>query len=188
MARPREFDVDAALDRAIDVFGEHGFEGTSAQMLVDAIGIGRQSLYDAFGDKWRLYCDGVRRYGASECAAHLDALRSGVRAIDGLRAMLDRVVATADRPCLGIGSTCEFGTSRNELIEIKSRLSALLRSAIADCVRMAQQDGDVASELQAEGAAEFLMGSIASIRIAGRSGADSTSLTSLATMALRALR
>ena len=55
MARPREFDADAALDGAIGVFREHGFEGASAEMLVNAMGIGRQSLYDTFGDKWQLY-------------------------------------------------------------------------------------------------------------------------------------
>ena len=57
MARPREFDTDSALDGAIAVFREHGFEGTSAQMLVDAMGIGRQSLYTAFGDK----CSSIAR-------------------------------------------------------------------------------------------------------------------------------
>src|ERR1700761_5248711 len=87
MARPREFDVDAALDGAIGVFGEHGFEGASAERLVNAMGIGRQSLYDTFGDKWRLYRAAVRRYGMGECSAHFDALRSGVRAIDGIEAM-----------------------------------------------------------------------------------------------------
>src|SRR5579872_3947904 len=104
MARPREFDSDAALDGAIDVFREYGFEGSSAQMLVDAMGIGRQSLYAAFGDKWQLYCAAVRRYGLGECTAHFEALRSGARAIDGIDAMLRRVVETADRPCLGVGS------------------------------------------------------------------------------------
>jgi hypothetical protein len=58
MARPREFDPDAALDGAIGVFREHGCEGSSAQMLVDAMGIGRQSLYATFGDKWQLYRSG----------------------------------------------------------------------------------------------------------------------------------
>src|ERR1700736_7028989 len=92
MGRSREFDVDTALDGAIGVFREHGFEGSSAQMLVDAMGIGRQSLYATFGDKWQLYRSAVRRYGMGECAAHLDALRSGPRAIDGINAMLRRVV------------------------------------------------------------------------------------------------
>src|SRR5271168_2327967 len=117
MARPREFDADAALDGAIGIFREHGFEGSSAQMLVDAMGIGRQSLYAAFGDKWQLYCSAVRRYGMGECAAHFDALRSGARAINGIDAMLRRAVKTADQPCLGVGSTCEFGVSRPDLAE-----------------------------------------------------------------------
>ncbi len=56
MARPKEFDSDKALNTAIGVFSEHGFEGTSAGMLTDAMKIGRQSLYDTFGDKWQLYC------------------------------------------------------------------------------------------------------------------------------------
>ena len=48
MARPKEFVEEQALDAAIDVFREHGFEGTSAEMLVRALRIGRQSLYDTF--------------------------------------------------------------------------------------------------------------------------------------------
>jgi TetR/AcrR family transcriptional regulator, transcriptional repressor for nem operon len=87
MARPREFDADTALDGAIGVFREHGFEGASAEMLVNAMGVGRQSLYDTFGDKWQLYRSAVRRYGMGECSAHFEALRSGVRAIDGIDAM-----------------------------------------------------------------------------------------------------
>ena len=70
MARPREFDADTTLDGAIGVFREHGFEGASAEMLVKAMGIGRQSLYDTFGDKWQLYRSAVRRYGMAECSAH----------------------------------------------------------------------------------------------------------------------
>jgi AcrR family transcriptional regulator len=117
-----EFDTDAALDGAIAVFSEHGYEGSSAQMLVDAMGIGRQSLYAAFGDKWQLYCAAVRRYGMGECAAHFEALRSGARAIDGIGAMLRRVVETAATPCLGVGSTCEFGASRPDLVDIHAAL------------------------------------------------------------------
>src|SRR5258705_11506004 len=130
MARRREFDTDAALDGAIGVFREHGFKGSSAEMLVNAMGIGRQSLYDTFGDKWQLYRSAVRRYGMGECSAHFDALRSGVRAIDGIDAMLRRVVKTAYQTCLGVGSICEFGVSRSDLAEIHAPLAKTLRDAI----------------------------------------------------------
>lgn len=188
MARPREFDADAALDSAIGVFREHGFEGSSAQMLVDAMGIGRQSLYDTFGDKWQLYRSAVRRYGMGECAAHFDALRSGARAIDGIAAMLRRVAETAGQPCLGVASICEFGASRPDLAEINGALAMPLRAAIAARVRDAQREGDAAPDLDAEAIADFLTANIAGIRIAGRGGADRATLDGLAATALRALR
>jgi TetR/AcrR family transcriptional repressor of nem operon len=188
MARPREFDVDAALDGAIGVFREHGFEGASAEMLVKAMGIGRQSLYDTFGDKWQLYRSAVRRYGMGECSAHFEALRSGVRAIDAINAMLRRVVETAYQPCLGVGSICEFGVSRPDLAEVHAPLAKTLRDAIAARVRDAQRDGDVASNLDPEAAAEFLIANIAGIRVAGRGGANRAALTGLADIALKALR
>jgi AcrR family transcriptional regulator len=188
MARTREFDADAALDAAIGVFREHGFEGSSAQMLVGAMGIGRQSLYATFGDKWQLYRSAVRRYGMGECAAHLDALRSGPRAIDGIGAMLRRVVETADQPCLGVGSICEFGASRPDLTEIDEVLGAGLRGAVAGRIRDAQRDGDVAVDIDPEATVEFLIANIAGIRVAGRGGAGPKTLTSLADMALRAIR
>src|SRR5262245_45761031 len=131
MARPRQFDADAALDGAIGVFREHGYEGSSAQMLVEGMGIGRQSLYDTFGDKWQLYRAAVRRYGMGECSAHFEALRSGARAIDGIAGMLRRVVATADRPCLGVSSMYEFGTSRPDLVDINEPLGKVLHEAVA---------------------------------------------------------
>ncbi len=95
MARNKEFDKDKALAAAIGVFREHGFEGTSTNMLVRAMGIGRQSLYDTYGDKWRLYCHAVERYSDMETKAHIEMLLGQPRAVDGLRAMIDRVVAQA---------------------------------------------------------------------------------------------
>jgi TetR/AcrR family transcriptional regulator, transcriptional repressor for nem operon len=157
-------------------------------MLVKAMGIGRQSLYDTFGDKWRLYRTAVRRYGMGECAAHCEALRSGVRAIDGIDAMLRRVVETAYQPCLGVGSICEFGVSRPDLAEVHTPLAKTLRDAIAARVRDAQRDGDVASNLDTEAASEFLIANIAGIRVAGRGGANRAALTGLADIALKALR
>lgn len=188
MARPREFDANTALDGAIRVFSEHGYEGTSAQMLVDAMGIGRQSLYDTFGDKWQLYRAALRRYGAGECSAHFAALGTGVRAIDGIGTMLKRVVNTANVPCLGIGSTSEFGISRLDLVEVNEPLAHALRGALSASIIEAQREGDAARNLDPDTAAAFLIATITGIRMAGRGGADDATLSGLADMAMRALR
>lgn len=188
MARPKEFDTDTALDGAIRVFSEHGYEGSSAQMLVDSMGIGRQSLYDTFGGKWQLYRAALRRYASGECSAHFEALRKGPRAIDGLSAMLKRVVETAATPCLGMSSICEFGTSRPDITEINEPLASAMNSAIAARIREAQRDSDVAPDLDSEIATHFLKSMIAGIRVAGRGGADLRTLTGLADIAMRSLR
>jgi AcrR family transcriptional regulator len=119
MPRPKEFDVDAAIDAAVEVFRERGFEGASAQMLVTAMGIGRQSLYDTFGDKWGVYLAALRRYCRGECKAHRDMLNSHARAIDGIRAMLYRVVDEVSIGCLGLGSMVEFGRTQPDVVEIR---------------------------------------------------------------------
>ena len=168
MARPKAFDADTALDAAIGVFREHGFEGTSAEMLVRAMSVGRQSLYDTFGDKWRLYCAAVRRYSEHETSAHLAALRSEPRAWDGVAAMVDRVVKAAKTPCLGVASVCEFGRSRPDLNEIRDASGRALQTAVETWLREAQAQGDVAAEMDPASAAGFLTASFASLRIAAR--------------------
>lgn len=188
MARPKEFDRQLALDAAIGVFREHGYEGTSAGMLTDAMKIGRQSLYDTFGDKWRLYCEALRSYAAAEISAHLVALKDGKSALEGIRGMIGRVVATARMPCLGVGSICEFGETRQELVEIRVAAGGVLQATIAEKLRAAQAAGEVSAELDPDDAAMFLTASIAGIRIAGRGGAPDARLRALGALALRALR
>ncbi|MEH2489674.1 TetR/AcrR family transcriptional regulator [Bradyrhizobium sp. AZCC 2230] len=187
MARPKEFNKEEALDAAIGVFREHGFEGTSTPMLVEAMGIGRQSIYDTFGDKWQLYCASVQRYAAAETGAHLSMLRGRPRAMEGVRAMVERVVDEAHQACLGVGSMCEFGRTRDDLAEIHHAAGRPLRLAVSKRIREAQADGDASADIDADEAAEFLLASFAGIRIAARGGAKARHLRALGDMALRAL-
>lgn len=188
MARPKAFDINSALDTAIAIFREHGFEGTSAQMLVEGMGIGRQSLYDTFGDKWQLYQAALRRYADAEVQAHRTALNSGARAIDGILAMVTRVVAEAHAPCLGVGSIAEFGCSRRELAEINDAAGRRLNAAVTGQIRMSQTEGDLPNSLDPDTVAAFLIASFAGIRIAARGGAGPSQLEALGEMTLRALR
>jgi TetR/AcrR family transcriptional regulator, transcriptional repressor for nem operon len=188
MARHKEFDRDMAIDAAIAVFREHGFEGTSTGMLVAGMGIGRQSLYDTFGDKWQLYQAALQHYSAGETFEHATALKQGPRAVDGIRAMLDRVVERAAEPCLGIAAICEFGRSKPELAKIQDTSARGLRANISKAVREAQAEGSVTDDSDPGEIADFLVACIAGIRVAARGGAGRRALNSLARYALRALR
>ncbi|SDN62715.1 transcriptional regulator, TetR family [Ensifer sp. YR511] len=188
MARKKEFDKDKAVGAAIDVFREHGFEGTSTEMLVRAMKIGRQSLYDTFGDKWALYRLAVERYAFEETEAHVTMLRSQRRAVDGIAAMIERVVERAHCACLGVNSICEFGQSRPELNALHHAADNRLRKAAVECIKQAQTENDVEKSLSAEAVASFLITSIAGIRIAARGGSPRSELESLGELAIRAIR
>src|SRR6202521_2375322 len=62
LGRPRSFDIDGALDRALQVFWRKGYEGTSLSDLTKAVGVNRPSLYAAFGDKEALFRKALHRY------------------------------------------------------------------------------------------------------------------------------
>ncbi|WP_423199350.1 HTH tetR-type domain-containing protein [Cupriavidus sp. H19C3] len=188
MPRPKAFDKTRALDAAIAVFRDHGYEGSSTELLTQAMGIGRQSLYDTYGDKWRLYCLAVERYAATEADAHIAAMRSQPRALDGIAAMIERVVADAGHACLGVNSICEFGHAPADLAAIHDRAGHVIQAAIVARVTEAQAAGDLDASLAPEAAAAFLTANFAAIRIAARAGADAAHLSMLGTLTLRALR
>ena len=78
MARHKEFDPDVALDRALELFWERGYEATSMADLVDHLGIGRASLYATFGSKHELYLKALDRYLLKEDPSPLEFLSARV--------------------------------------------------------------------------------------------------------------
>ena len=74
MGRPREFNADEALDRALHVFWTKGYAATSMQDLLDAMGLSKSSFYESFGSKHDAFMAALRRYGDRE-VARLDATR-----------------------------------------------------------------------------------------------------------------
>jgi TetR/AcrR family transcriptional regulator, transcriptional repressor for nem operon len=76
MPRPKEFDRNAAVERAMSVFWLKGYAATSTDDLLRAMKIGRQSMYDTFGDKWRLYVEALERYQQESIAGNINCLRS----------------------------------------------------------------------------------------------------------------
>lgn len=191
MARPKQFDPELALDAAVALFREHGYAGTSAEMLTTAMGIGKQSLYNTYGGKWPLYCAALRRYADDETGEHLRELKAGKTGLDGLERMLKRVAATAHQPCLGVSSVQEFGTDSEgsaELIEVRAPAGQVLQAALLERVRAAQADGELSAALDPRQAVSFLFAQIAALRLAARGGAGEAELRALARLALRALK
>lgn len=187
MARSKEFDKEAALDAAVGVFRDHGFEGTSTDMLVTAMKIGRQSLYDTFGDKWQLYRAAVERYATAETTAHIEELDSDADALTGISAMIERVVTEAHKACLGVGSVCEFGQTHADLTAVHGTADGRLKKAMHRRITEAQAADKIVADLSPGEVADFLVASFSGIRIAARGGAGPDHLASLGRLALRAI-
>src|SRR5258708_33130175 len=115
MARPKDFDRDIALERAMSVFWSKGYAATSTDDLLQAMKIGRQSLYDTFGDKRRLYVEALERYQQESVAGHINRLRTTTSPLPGVEALIVGLIvsrrAARENGWLGGGSIQECGHS-----------------------------------------------------------------------------
>ena len=93
MARPREFDVDEALDAVMDVFWREGYEGASMHDIEAATGLNKQSLYRIFDDKRAMYLAALHRYDEQEVRAAADILGRGGSPRAAFRQLFDAVLA-----------------------------------------------------------------------------------------------
>jgi TetR/AcrR family transcriptional regulator, transcriptional repressor for nem operon len=192
MARPKEFERDAALSEAVGVFAHHGYEGSSTDVLLDAMGISRQSMYDTFGDKRRLYLEALQRYTADSIGDQIRVLNAAPSAMKGLEAhLIDAVEKAIQDPsptCLGISAICEYGRSDPEVTMLTDTAGRTILSAIARRISEAKADGDVSKDINVGEAAAFINATLAGIKLSARAGASPESLRGIARMALRSLR
>jgi AcrR family transcriptional regulator len=148
MARPRKFEEADVVAAARDQFWSAGYAGTSLDDLTEATGLGRGSLYGAFGDKHALYLRALEDYCSVTMGAVANDLGAvGVPALDRLLGHLRKMAKTtatdAKRGCLMAKSAAELGSTDKEVARrvraSMQRYQTLLRDTIAE----AQRDGDV---------------------------------------------
>jgi TetR/AcrR family transcriptional regulator, transcriptional repressor for nem operon len=192
MARPREFDRELALECATGVFWAKGFASTSTEDLLTAMGIGRQSLYNAFGDKRTLYLEAVERYARATTAGHMRRLNEPTSPLAGVRALLLGLVAEDDEQralgCMGVGAVSEFGATDPTLVELRAKVGPLVFARLVTRLREGQARGEIDSAMDAEEAAGFVQMTMTGIQLAARGGASADALRTLAHFAVGRLK
>jgi AcrR family transcriptional regulator len=157
----RAFDIDDALDRALAVFWEHGYEGTSMAALTDALGINKPSLYAAFGNKEALFHRALERYRQGPAAYVGEALNqpSARQVIEHL------LLKSADfltnprypRGCLlvhgALSCSAEAGAVRDELGRCRKKVEDALRRRL----EKAKADGDLPAATVAADLARYVI-------------------------------
>ncbi len=191
MARPKEFDPDQALAAAIGTFAEHGFGGTSTDDLLRAMGISRQSLYDTFGDKRKLYLEALDRYCEGNVAQIVRAMNTASSPLVGIESALglfaSKAYATSSEGCLGVGAVCEFGRSDAEITAITDAHTRTLQSALERRLLDARALGELDPDLDLHDTARFLAMTLTGLQVGARGGASAAHLQGIVRVALRSL-
>jgi TetR/AcrR family transcriptional regulator, transcriptional repressor for nem operon len=192
MVRPREFDRDAALERAMQVFWVKGFATTSTEDLVAAMGIGRQSLYNAFGDKRRLYLEALETYQQRTTAGQLKRLSKPASALDGIQDLLGGLIAEDDTRramgCMGVNAVAEFSTSDADLAVLRAKVGPPLAQRLVDRIREGRATGEFDLAMAAAQAAAFIQMTMSGIQLAARAGTGAEDLRTMARFAVDRLR
>ncbi|XXX66056.1 TetR/AcrR family transcriptional regulator [Sorangium sp. So ce128] len=189
--RPRSFDRDAALRRAMEVFWERGYEGTSLSDLTAAMGINSPSLYAAFGCKEALFREAVALYSEVEGAATNRAMSDEPTARRAVEAMLRGNVegyATPGKPsgCM-IVLAATLGTPENE--RVRAYLAGCRRAAL-DALRSRLDrgvaEGDVPAGTDTAALAAFYTTVLQGLSLQARDGASREALQAIVDCAMAA--
>ena len=190
MGRPREFDIDEALDRAVLVFWQHGYERTTLTDLCDAMGINRPSLYAAFGTKEQLFHRALDRYANGPLAYESGALaRSTAREVAHalLAGAVERQTGVdTPRGCLAVlGAPTHPDTEwpvARALIEARESGEDAVRRRL----ERARAEGDLPADADPAELAGYLRTVVYGMTVKAASGATRAELERVVELAMRA--
>ncbi|MER6272436.1 TetR/AcrR family transcriptional regulator [Streptomyces sp900105755] len=189
--RPRGFDADAALDRAVEVFWRQGYEGASLSDLTEAMGINRTSMYAAYGNKEELFRRAVARYAEADMAYARDALTrpTAYAVIEAfLRANAD-ALTRADRPpgCLSVQGGLAEGGDNGHIAGFLAESRLAGERALADRLARAVKEGDLPADTDPRALARYVMVVSEGNAVHATAGAGRAALHATVDIALRAV-
>ncbi|MEU4667590.1 TetR/AcrR family transcriptional regulator [Amycolatopsis sp. NPDC023774] len=173
MGRLRQFDPDVAVEQAMQVFWRQGYAATTPQDLVDALGIGKGSLYHAFGSKHGLFERALRRYRDREAQRLVDALGGPgpvkERLRRALRELVEMDLADPDRRgCLAVNTAAELGGADAAAAGSVGWMFDHVEEAFRALVEEGQRTGELARDRDSRAVASMVLATVVGLRVLSR--------------------
>ena len=193
MGRPREFNTDDALDKAMHVFWAKGFDGTSLRELTSAMKISKSSFYDTFGSKHELFLSALDRYNSTVAPRNIIALLDEEEnARKAIKAVFDRYVDNlTDRDGT---SGCFINKCAAERADRDPAAASRickgldgLECAMLGAIRRGHKQGTIGRTHKARALARYLVSALNGLTSVGRANPDRKALGDVARIALAAL-
>jgi AcrR family transcriptional regulator len=190
MARPKEFDQEKALRKAIHLFSQQGFAASSTDELMRVMNVGRQSMYDTFGDKRALFLKALKMYvteSIHSITVELERPGSALSAVqNALTTFAERKDLSSAEGCMGLNAISEFGQRDADVTRISRYAAHELRQTLMYVLARAKDQGEVSSDADLDSMADFFESTLAGIRMAAKAGKSRRALRKIAAFASRA--
>lgn len=190
--RPRTFDPDLALRRALELFWARGYEGTSLNDLAEAMGIASASIYACFGSKENLFRQVMALYGTTSGEPPRRALREQPTARAAIHAMLRATadqIAGPDTPhyCMLILAAPTGAVENHTIREFLADLRRGMHATIRDRLARGVEDGDLtAPPASVDALARYYTTVVQGLSVQARDGATRAELETVITCAMAA--
>lgn len=193
MARPKAFDEETVLEKAVNLFWCRGYEATSIQDLVDGLGINRASLYDTYGDKHELYVKALERYRDAEQTGLCHHLEQSKPAIDLLREMftggIQSSLADPDhKGCFMVNSAIELAAHDETIGRIVADNQRTFEARLQQVIERGQQEGSINRMHSAASLATFLFNTYTGIKVLARTRPKPAALYAVMNVAMSTLQ
>jgi TetR/AcrR family transcriptional regulator, transcriptional repressor for nem operon len=190
--RPREFDIDEALDKATRVFCERGYHATSIGDLTEAMQLAQGSLYKAFKDKRAVFLAAFDRNAVVRGEKLQNVISTGRTGLDRIReALTFHMEASHGAPgrqgCLVVGSAAELATFDDDVAQRVAVALDKSEALMAELIRQGQADGSIPSHIDSEATARLMLCLLQGMRVVGKTGRTREEMAAVVEVAMRTL-